>query len=66
MSDIHNYARYLIAQYGDHVHEEVRRKIKNYSNSHNFNGLKTWYEIEEAIWEIESQLVTSDSNVNHL
>ncbi len=65
MAEIYNYAHHLIAQFGDKAQAEVDRKIANYANSKNYNGLKTWYEIEAALTEI-TKIQDSEANGNRI
>jgi hypothetical protein len=53
MTDIYHIAYQLIAQYGTGANEEATRKIRRYTESHNYNALKTWYDVEEALSEIQ-------------
>lgn len=52
MDDVYAIARSLIADYGDNAFNQVQEKILIYTNTQNFNALKAWYEIEEAMREM--------------
>ncbi len=54
--NIYHIAYQLLAEYGAMAREETSRKIKRYTESNNYNALKTWYDIEEALAEIQNNV----------
>ena len=52
--DVYHIAHQLVAEYGTQANAEIQRKIARYTESRNYNALKTWYAVEEAFSEIQN------------
>ena len=58
--DVYRIARLLIEEHGVFAEDEVKDKIKRYTISGDYNAVKTWYEIEEALNEINNVSAESE------
>ena len=52
MIDAYAIARSLINDLGDKALEEVQANIERYTETQNYNALKSWYEVEDALQEM--------------
>lgn len=55
--DVYSIARLLFEEYGVFAAEEIKEKIQSYVDSGDYNAIKIWYEIEDALSEIENSSV---------
>jgi hypothetical protein len=53
-ADVYRIARLLIEEFGAEANNEVRKKLEHYTAAKDYNAIKTWYEIEDALNEIQS------------
>jgi hypothetical protein len=51
--DVYRIARLLHAEHGVFAADEIKEKIKAYTDAGDYNATKIWYEIEDALNEIE-------------
>ncbi|GEM_PF-5720244 len=60
MADAYSIARSLVGEFGEQAKEEVKRKITRYTEQQNFNALKSWYEVQDAL---EDMLAKQPQNI---
>lgn len=61
MTEINNSYRIayqLIAELGSSANEFTQNKIRHYIESNDYNALRAWYDIEEALSEIQNLRTT--------
>ena len=51
--DVYRIARLLIEEYGVFAEDEIKAKLKHYTDSKDFGSIKVWYEVEDALHEIK-------------
>jgi hypothetical protein len=51
--DVYGIARLLIAEHGKSAVKEVENRIAMYTKADDCTSIKTWYDIEDAIREIQ-------------
>ena len=51
--DVYRIARLLLEEHGVFAADEIKEKIKVYTDAGDYNATKIWYEIEDALKEIE-------------
>ena len=52
--DVYRIARLLKDEHGVFAEDEIKDKIKYFTEQGDFNSTKIWYEIEDAFKEIEN------------
>lgn len=57
--DVYRIARLLIDEYGAYAWDEVQERLAHYVAAKDYNAIKAWYEIEDALKEL--QALTADA-----
>jgi len=50
--DVYRIARILIDEHGNFAEDEIEDKIKQYEEMNDFGAMKVWYEVGDALKEI--------------
>lgn len=63
MEDAYAIARSLINDMGTKALDEVKSNIIRHTQEQNYNAVRGWYEVEDALKEImQVESITADSN----
>ena len=52
--DVYRIARLLLEEYGDNAASEVQDKLDHYIAAKDYNAIKVWYEVEDALKAIQT------------
>lgn len=58
--DIYRIARLLLKEHGVFAANEIKERIAHYTAAEDFNSIKTWYDVEDALREIQN---AGDQNI---
>lgn len=62
--DVYRIARLLLEEHGVFAADEIKEKIKAYTDAGDYNATKIWYEIEDALKEIENSSTREHNSEN--
>ena len=54
--DVYRIARLLVDEHGAYARDEVKERLAHYVAAKDYNAIKAWYEIEDALEELQAHV----------